>query len=89
MPNIGSGQVLEKIPGSRSGSGGVGVLKYRIGYFGYWVLSFLLWVFLGIPGYFVKEPPTTTQDCLSVIPEIPSHVWEHQEMGNTRNFGFT
>ena len=74
MPNIGSGQVLEKIPGSRSGSGGVGVLKYRIGYFGYWVLSFLLWVFLGIPGYFVK-------DYLGIIPEIPSHVWEHLRNG--------
>ena len=78
MPNIGSGRVLEKIPGSKSGSGGVRVLKYRIGYF--WV-SFLLWVFLCIPGYFVKEPPTTTQDCLGVIPEIPSHVWEHPRNG--------
>ena len=50
--NIGSGRVLEKIPGSGSGSGRVGVLKYTIGYFR---VSFLLsgisgysWVFLGI-----------------------------------------
>ena len=71
MPNIGSGRVLGKIPGSRSCSGGVGVLKYRLGYF--WV-SFLLWVFVGIPGYFVK-------DYLGIIPEIPSHVWEHLRNG--------
>ena len=49
---VGSGRVLEKIPGSGSGSGRVGVLKYTIGYFR---VSFLLsgisgysWVFLGI-----------------------------------------
>ena len=43
---------MEKIPGSGSGSGRVGVLKYTIGYFR---VSFLLsgisgysWVFLGI-----------------------------------------
>ena len=53
--NIGSGRVLEKIPGSGSGSGRVGVLKYTIGYFR---VSFLLsgisgysWVFPGISGY--------------------------------------
>ena len=46
---VGSGQVLDKIPGSGSGSGRVGVSKYTIGYF---------WVFrvcpgmLGIFGYF-------------------------------------
>ena len=52
--NIGSGRVLEKIPGSGSGSGRVGVLKYMIGYFR---VSFLLsgisgysWVFPGISG---------------------------------------
>ena len=52
--NIGSGRVLEKIPGSGSGSGRVGVLKYTIGYFR---VSFLLsgisgysWVFPGISG---------------------------------------
>ena len=37
--NIGSGRVVDKIPGSGSGSGRVGVSKYTIGYF--WV-SFLL-----------------------------------------------
>ena len=44
--NIGSGRVLDKIPGSGSGSGRVGVLKYTIGYF--WV-PFLI---SGISGYF-------------------------------------
>ena len=44
--NIGSGRVLGKIPGSGSGSGRVGVLKYTIGYF--WV-PFLI---SGISGYF-------------------------------------
>ena len=43
--NIGSGRVLEKIPGSGSGSGRVGVLKYTVGYFR---VSFLL---SGISGY--------------------------------------
>ena len=42
---VGSGRVLEKIPGSGSGSGRVGVLKYTIGYFR---VSFLL---SGISGY--------------------------------------
>ena len=36
---VGSGRVLEKIPGSGSGSGRVGVLKYTVGYFR---VSFLL-----------------------------------------------
>ena len=44
--NIGSGRVSEKIPGSGSGSGRVGVLKNTIGYFR---VSFLL---SGISGYF-------------------------------------
>ena len=43
---VGSGWVLDKIPGSRSGSGRVGVLKYTIGYFR---VSFL---HSGITGYF-------------------------------------
>ena len=30
---VGSGRVLDKIPGIRSGSGRVGVSKYAIGYF--------------------------------------------------------
>ena len=50
---VGSGRVLEKIPGSGSGSGRVGVLKYTIGYFR---VSFLLSVFPGIPGYFRVFP---------------------------------
>ena len=44
--NIGSGRVLDKIPGSESGSGRVGVLKYSIGYFR------VFRVFLGISGHF-------------------------------------
>ena len=44
--NIGSGRVVDKIPGSGSGSGRVGVSKNTIGYFR---VSFLL---LGISGYF-------------------------------------
>ena len=41
-----SGRVFDKIPGSRSGSGRVGLSKYTIGYFR---VSFLL---SGISGYF-------------------------------------
>ena len=48
--NIGSGWVLDKITGSGSGSGQVGVSKNMIGYF--WV-SFLL---SGISGYFRVFP---------------------------------
>ena len=44
--NIGSGRVLDKIPGSGSGSGRVGVSKNTIGYLR---VSFLL---SGIFGYF-------------------------------------
>ena len=44
--NIGSGRVLDKIPGSGSGSGQVGVSKNTIGYFR---VSFLL---SGIFGYY-------------------------------------
>ena len=47
--NIGSGRVLEKIPGSGSGSGRVGVLKIRSGIFGY---LFYSRVIPGIPGIF-------------------------------------
>ena len=42
---VGSGRVLDKIPGSGSGSGRVGVLKYTIGYFRVSLL------FSGISGY--------------------------------------
>ena len=50
---FGSGQVLEKIPGSGSGSGRVGVLKYTIGYFrvSFFTVGYFR-VFLGIFGYF-------------------------------------
>ena len=44
--SIGSGRVFDKIPGSGSGSGRVGVSKYTIGYFR---VSFFL---SGISGYF-------------------------------------
>ena len=44
--NIRSDRVLDKIPGSRLGSGRVGVSKYTIGYFR------VFWVFQGILGIF-------------------------------------
>ena len=47
--NIGSGRVLDKIPGSGSSSGRVGVSKYTIGYFR---VSFLLSGTSGYVGYF-------------------------------------
>ena len=47
--NIGLGRVLDKIPGSWSGSGRVGVSKYKIGYFR---VSFLLSGISGYVGYF-------------------------------------
>ena len=43
---VGSGRVLDKMPGSGSGSGRVGVWKNTIGYF---LVSFFL---SGISGYF-------------------------------------
>ena len=46
--NIGSGRVLDKIPGSGSGSGRVGVSKNTIGYFR---VSFFLSGISGISGY--------------------------------------
>ena len=48
---VGSGRVLDKIPGS--GSGRVGVLKYTIGYFR---VSFLLSGISGYVGYFRVFP---------------------------------
>ena len=45
--NIGSGRVLDKIPGSGSGSGRVGVSKNTIGYFR---VFFFFRVFPGISG---------------------------------------
>ena len=71
--NIGSGWVLEKIPGSGSGSGRVGVLKYTIWYF--WV-SFLL---LGSCGYFREFQGILDIICvLEVVSQILGfHVWEY------------
>ena len=46
---VGSGRVLDKIPGIGSGSGRVGVSKYTIGYFR---VSFLLSGISGYVGYF-------------------------------------
>ena len=77
--NIGSGRVLEKIPGSGSGSGRVGVLKNTIGYFR---VSFLLSGNSGYSGYFRVIPGNSQIICNPkhrVIPETP---------GNTRNFGY-
>ena len=60
--NIGSGRrVLEKIPGSGSGSGRVGVLKYTIGYFR---VSFLL---LGISGYSWVFPGISGENWISSL----------------------
>ena len=47
---VGSGRVLEKIPGSGSGSGRVGVLKIRSGIFGYLFYSRVIPGILGIFG---------------------------------------
>ena len=47
--NIGSGRVLDKIPGSGSGAGRVGVSKNTIGYFR---VSFFLSGISGYVGYF-------------------------------------
>ena len=47
---VGSCRVLEKIPGSGSGSGRVGVLKNTIGYFQVSLLEFYSRVIPGIPG---------------------------------------
>ena len=47
--NIGLGRVFDKIPGSGSGSGRVGVSKYMIGYL---QVSFLLSGIFGYFGYF-------------------------------------
>ena len=55
---VGSGRVVDKIPGSVSGSGRVGVFKYTIGYFrvsffslGYFRVFWVCRVFLGLPIY--------------------------------------
>ena len=67
--NIWSGRVLEKIPGSGSGSGRVGVLKYTIGYFR---VSFLLSGISGYIGYhlFVLEVVSQTLRFFSNIAKI-------------------
>ena len=50
---VGSGRVLDKIPGSGSGSGRVGVSKNTIGYFRVSFCSFgYFWVFWGMWGIF-------------------------------------
>ena len=50
--NIGSGQVLDKIPGSGSGSGRVGVSKTRSGISGYLFYFRVFRVFPGMSGIF-------------------------------------
>ena len=50
--NIGSGRVLDKIPGSGSGSGRVGVSKNMIGYFRVPFLLSGISGYLGYLGYF-------------------------------------
>ena len=56
---VGSGRVLDKIPGSRSGSGRVGVSKIRSGISGYLFFFRVFRVFprmSGIFGYFWVYP---------------------------------
>ena len=75
---VGSGRVLEKIPGSGSGSGRVGVLKNTIGYFR---VSFLLSGNSGYFGYFrviLGIPGNSQIICKSIYPVMS---------GNTRNIG--
>ena len=50
--NIGSDRVLDKIPGSESGSGRVGVSKYAIGYFRVSLLLSGIFGYFGYFGYF-------------------------------------
>ena len=79
---VGSGRVLEKIPGSGSGSGRVGVLKNTIGYFR---VSFLLSGNSGYSGYFRVIPgiPGNSQIICN-----PKHRVIPETSGNTRNFGY-
>ena len=75
---VGSGRVLDKIPGIGSGSGRVGVSKYTIGYFR---VSLLLSGIFGYFGYF------------RVISGIFGYFWVFRVstvmLVDTRNFGFT
>ena len=48
---VGSGRVLNKIPGSGSGSGRVKMSKNTIGYFRYLFFFRVFRVFLGISGF--------------------------------------
>ena len=77
--NIRSGRVLDKIPGSGSGSGRVGVLKNTIGYIR---VSFL---FSGNSGYFRVIPgiPGDSQIICN-----PKHRVIPETSGNSQNFGY-
>ena len=73
--NIGSGRIVNKIPGSGSGSGWVGVSKYTIGYFR---VCRVFWVFLGIYGFIPDVSgyplPDDFQNCIGsgrVSKEMP------------------
>ena len=50
LGEVGSGWVLEKISGNRSGSGWVGVFKYKV-FSGIFFTLGYSWVFSGISGY--------------------------------------
>ena len=50
LSEVGSGRVLEKISGNGSGSGRVGVLKYKV-FSGIFFTLGYSWVFSGISGY--------------------------------------
>ena len=72
---VGSGRVLDKIPGSGSGSGRVGVSKYTIGYFR---VSFLLSGISGYVGYFRVFPGMSgIYGYLRIFPGIYGYIRYH------------
>ena len=83
--NIGSGRVLDKIPGIGSGSGRVGVSKYAIGYFRVSLLVSGIFRYFGYFGYFrVFLGIFLVFRVCWVIPETSGLP---DISGNTRNFG--
>ena len=72
---VGSGRVLDKIPGIGSGSGRVGVSKYAIGYFRVSLLVSGIFRYFGYFGYF--------RVFFGYFLGISGM------LGDTRNFGFT
>jgi hypothetical protein len=82
---VGSGRVLDKIPGIGSGSGRVGVSKYAIGYFRVSLLVSGIFRYFGYFGYFrVFLGIFWVFRVCWVIPETSGLT---DISGNTRNFG--